>query len=145
MRSIIDKTAPDEANCEIDEDYRQHARTECSFEALRKFMTKFNTKNKQNTDQAKQRSGSTRRRDVHTLKDETSEETVGELRTHRQITAQHSGNASRHPKNYKLRRAIQLFHQWSNHQQAVHVDQYVNQVDMNKHRRDEAPPLIVWS
>src|SRR2546423_4899376 len=145
MSSIIDESTSYKTDNKVDKNYRQHAGAERSLETFRKFTTKLDAENEQNTDQTKQRSRCAGRRHVHALEDETAEEPVCELWTHGQITCDHSGDSSHYPKHDKLCRTIKFFYEWSNHQQAVHVYQQVKEIDMDKHRRDEAPPLIVWS
>src|SRR5687768_8176947 len=80
---------------------------------------------------------------VHVFKQEPSERTCREIRSHRHITRHDTQNSTEHPERDKLGGPIQFLDVWSNHPQAEHVDEQVRQIHVKEHRRHETPPLMV--
>src|SRR6185369_4678747 len=143
MRRVADKTTTNETDEKVDEDDRQQARAEHSFETFGQLAPIFDAKNKQHTHEAKQRTGSACRRYVSRVKDKTSKQATRQTRTYRQVTANRAGDAGNYPEHDKLCGPIKLLDEWSKYQQAEHVHQQVKNIDVNEHRCDEAPPLVV--
>src|SRR5215207_9581303 len=112
MRCIVDKSAPDKTDKQIDKDDRQHAGTKRSLKTFRKFATKLDTENEKNSYKSKQSSGSTGRSNVHILENKTRERTSGKLRAHRQVTRHQTCDSGQYPKDHKLCRAIKFLDEW---------------------------------
>src|SRR5262245_35171938 len=70
---------------------------------------------------------------------------MSECGTKSEISRNRTCKTCDHPEHHKLRGTIKLLDEWANYQQAEHIHQQVQQVDMNKHRRDHPPPLIIRS
>src|SRR5258705_10186007 len=106
-------------------------------------MTKLDAENKKNSNQPKQCARSSRRWSVVGLKNETSKRIACQTRPDGEITANHAGHTGHHPKHHKLRRAIKLLNVRADNPQAVHVHDEMQQLDVEKHGRNEAPPLML--
>ena len=77
------------------------------------------------------------------MEDKTSKNSVSKTGTNRQVTGHRAGDAGKNPEHDKLCRSVKLFNEWSKYQQAEHVHQQVKDIDVDEHRCNEAPPLIV--
>src|SRR5258705_13465376 len=106
-------------------------------------MTKLDAENKKNSNQPKQCARSSRRWSVVGLENETSKRIAGQTGSDGEITADHAGHTRHHPKHHKLGRAVKLLNVGTDNPQAVHVHDEMQQVDVEKHGRNEAPPLML--
>src|SRR6185369_17352850 len=143
MRRVADEIASHKTDEQVYEDDRQQARAKHALESFRKLATVLDAEHEQHTDQSEQSSRRASRRPVSASENESPQQSMSKRRPQREITCHYSGNSSHHPKHNKLRRTIKLLDEWSEYQQGEHVHQQVQNVQMNKHRRDEAPPLII--
>src|ERR1041384_3792467 len=142
MGSVVDESAPDITNEQVQKDHRQQASSERAFESFGEFVPKLDSENKQNSDHSKKRARSAGRWLIECFKNEPAKHTARKTRTHSQITRYYTGNTSCHPKHDKFCRAVKFLDVWTNNPEAVHVDQQMQYVHVQKHRRNEAPPLI---
>src|SRR6185369_7020220 len=70
---------------------------------------------------------------------------MSECGTKSEISRNRTSQTRDDPEHDKLSGTVKLLDEWSDYQQAEHVHQQVQQVDMDKHRRDQPPPLIIRS
>src|SRR5262249_17524239 len=73
MSSVVDITSSRVTDNEIDYNDRHHTGTEGTFETFRQLTPKLDPEDKKNADQAKQGAGSSCRRTIARLEDETGE------------------------------------------------------------------------
>src|SRR5712692_3340054 len=144
MCRVVDEPPAEKTDAEIQQDHRQQARAKYALETFGQFAPVLQAENKQYADQSEQSTGRARRRDlVSGLDQEASDQTRMRAGNHRQVTCQHAANAGRNPEHDKLGRAVKLLDPRADHPKAVHVNEHVRQIDVNKNRRNEAPKLMI--
>src|SRR6185369_14963188 len=145
MSRVVDEAAPQETDEQVDHDYRNQTGAKGAFETFRQFMTKLDAEYKQHANKSKQRSRSSGRGGINGFEYKSAQAASSQSWSHCQIARDNTSNSSQHPKHDKLRRPVDLFHIRTKYPKAVHVHRNMDHVHVHKHRRNEAPPLMIRS
>src|SRR5215470_1927253 len=145
MSRVIDEAAPQKTDEQVDHDHRNQTGAKCAFETFRQLVPKLDTKNKQHANESKQRPRSSGRGGINGLEYKSAQAASGQTWSYCQITCDYTGNSGQHPKHDKLRRPVDFFHIRAKYPKAVHVHRNMDEVHVNKHRRNESPPLMIRS